>query len=455
MAQLTVAPAAPAGNAPGSADEQGENGEYRVGDQWYTAQGQPFDARARAASGGSPGGASGSGSLSDEEKALFEALTGILTTQGEHLKNQTQLFADLMPSYKDLFLTQNAYGTEATNYLRQILPVAYKEMLASYSELQKLSTVSDTERLATANVNAYLRGGSILTAADMGRLDTIFARVREEGTESIRQFAEESAAARGLSMTDTPIGHEALTQVRELESSLGSTRAQAELGLEQAKAQFSQASQQFGTNLRAAAVSNRLAMTTGFIPGFKGGVTGGGALPTVGSPDTGGAFSFLSGMSGQRATAGQNALEREFRASQGALDRQGRLDVANTPTPGRTPTSLDWFSAVAPVLVAGINASTARVKRAIHPLDADEYDAALSRVRATPITRYRYRWEPDQGPPHIGPILELAPPEISDDGVHVNLLDYQGLQHAALKAVDRRVTRLESGRLAPPGRRRP
>ena len=87
MAQLTVAPAAPAGNAPGSADEQGENGEDRGGDQWYTAQGQPFDARARAASGGSPGGASGSGSLSDEEKALFEALTGILTTHGDHLHN--------------------------------------------------------------------------------------------------------------------------------------------------------------------------------------------------------------------------------------------------------------------------------------------------------------------------------------------------------------------------------
>ena len=29
-----------------------------------------------------------------------------------------------------------------------------------------------------------------------------------------------------------------------------------------------------------------------------------------------------------------------------------------------------------------------------------------------------------------------------DDGVHVNPLDYMGLQHAALKAVDRKVERL-------------
>ncbi len=30
-----------------------------------------------------------------------------------------------------------------------------------------------------------------------------------------------------------------------------------------------------------------------------------------------------------------------------------------------------------------------------------------------------------------------------DDGVHVNPLDYMGLQHAALKAVDRKVDRLK------------
>ena len=45
-----------------------------------------------------------------------------------------------------------------------------------------------------------------------------------------------------------------------------------------------------------------------------------------------------------------------------------------------------------------------------------------------------------------------ASPEISDDGVRVNTLDYLGLQHAALKAVDRRVARLEMAK--PVGRGR-
>ena len=107
----------------------------------------------------------------------------------------------------------------------------------------------------------------------------------------------------------------------------------------------------------------------------------------------------------------------------------------------------NWMSAAQPLASLGAAAlpillSSARYKRNITALDKDEYDAALKRVRETPITRYRYKWEGEQGPPHIGPILELAPPEITDDGHRVNLLDYAGLQHAALKAVDRKVENL-------------
>ena len=145
---------------------------------------------------------------------------------------------------------------------------------------------------------------------------------------------------------------------------------------------------------------------------------------------------------------------------QNALNNANQLAVANVNSPAAQQaakpglSALDWFKAFAPIAAAGIQAwSSARFKRAIHPMDPDEYEQALERVRATPITRYRYRWEPDQGPPHIGPILELAPPEISDDGVRVNLLDFSGLLAAGLKAVDRRVIRLESGQLAPPTRR--
>jgi hypothetical protein len=43
----------------------------------------------------------------------------------------------------------------------------------------------------------------------------------------------------------------------------------------------------------------------------------------------------------------------------------------------------------------------------------------------------------------MGPILERSPKEIHHgDGVHVNLLDYLGMQHAAVKALDREVMTL-------------
>lgn len=91
------------------------------------------------------------------------------------------------------------------------------------------------------------------------------------------------------------------------------------------------------------------------------------------------------------------------------------------------------------------SASTARVKKDITPLDTDEYTKALGRVRDTPIVRYRYKWEDEQtgGAPHIGPILELSPEEIKHPNkVHVRMLDYLGLQHAAMKGLDKDVRKL-------------
>jgi hypothetical protein len=85
--------------------------------------------------------------------------------------------------------------------------------------------------------------------------------------------------------------------------------------------------------------------------------------------------------------------------------------------------------------------SSARLKKHITPLDPDEYSRALERVRDTPVTRWRYQWEPDDREPHIGPILELSPKEIKLDDTRLSLLDYSGLLHAGLKGLDRKVDR--------------
>ena len=90
----------------------------------------------------------------------------------------------------------------------------------------------------------------------------------------------------------------------------------------------------------------------------------------------------------------------------------------------------------------GAGFSSARLKRDITPLDPDEYSRALDRVRGTPIVRYRYLWEAGRPTPHIGPIAELSPDEIRDGPLRINMLDYAGLLHASVKALDRRVNRL-------------
>ena len=62
----------------------------------------------------------------------------------------------------------------------------------------------------------------------------------------------------------------------------------------------------------------------------------------------------------------------------------------------------------------------------------------------TPITRWKYKWEGDDQRPHTGPILEMSPDDIKLDDARLDLVSYSGLLHAALRAVDRKVARLES-----------
>lgn len=300
------------------------------------------------------GGGEGLEGLSPEERELLSALTGILRIQAEHLQNTTNFFAQIAPSFRDLFLAQNAYSIDSINTMRTALPQALGALSQIFvNELGPLASVSETERLATENTQKYLRGETLLTGQDLSRLDTIFGRVREQGIQDITRFGEEQAAARGLRVTDTPIGSTAQEQISDLTQGLGANRAAAELGIEQQRFSSAEAVRQFQTNLRAAATSNRAAIAAGFIPGFNGGGGGsGGSLPTVGGgADTGGGFGFLSNLSGQRNANAQAALEREFRRSESAANRefQGGEGAANREAAreGRRPGALDYVGILA------------------------------------------------------------------------------------------------------------
>lgn len=100
----------------------------------------------------------------------------------------------------------------------------------------------------------------------------------------------------------------------------------------------------------------------------------------------------------------------------------------------------DTIGAVASA--AGAAASSGKLKKDIVPYDRSEYGRALKKLRDTPITNWRYKWESPERPPHVGPILELSPRELHlGDGIHVDLLGYSGLLHAGLKGLERKVDR--------------
>lgn len=88
--------------------------------------------------------------------------------------------------------------------------------------------------------------------------------------------------------------------------------------------------------------------------------------------------------------------------------------------------------------------STIKAKKDVAPVGHDGYSDALQKLRDTPVARWRYKGESDTRTPHIGPILETSPKEIRQDDMHINLGDYLGLTHAAVKGLDREVQGLKA-----------
>lgn len=329
------------------------------------------------------------------------------------------------------------------------------ELLASIKEAtQETPNQKQIRELSEQKTLDYLQGKApVLSPEQQARINTAYGAAEAEGTAGIRQFAEEAAASRGMALTDSPIGAQVLPEVRKLQQNLAGAKASAELNAGTAEQTFNQTIQEFQANLRQQAYNNRLALLgqgsgTGLTqipttnPTLANISQGDQVNPLAMTTNTSGASSAINQM---LATLGQEryATATKTTSGGGGFDPTALIapiaGVLAAPFTGGTSLIGSAMSGM-----GGLFKSSARYKRDILPLDFDEYDAALGRVRETPITRYRYKWEKDRGPKHIGPILELAPEEITDDGHTVNLLDYTGLLHASVKAVDRDVRRLRN-----------
>lgn len=350
----------------------------------------------------------------EEETALLSKQTELLEIQLQEVRRQNTLLEQTFPSQKRLLDAQ----TQAALQQVELFKEQGALFRAAIPLLEPSASEKEIKRLSEERTLAILRGEAPpLLPGQEEQLETLFGTARKRGTEEVQRFGEEIAAARGLRLTDTPIGAEVLREKARLEEQLGTARAAATLDFGNRSVAFNESIRQFQEGLRQKSFENRLALL-GRTPGPAER-----AMPFFGT-----------GLAGQTFAQVSPLVD--------VLGRQRLVGATTRQTTGYNPGFFDYFStilgAVAPAAGA-IAMSSARLKKDIQPLDQDEYEAALLKVRETPVTRWRYTWEPEDREPHIGPILELSPKEIRQDALHVNLLDYAGLLHAGLKAVDRKV----------------
>lgn len=421
----------------------------------------PDGTRLRAISGGGSSGKTTTTVVNqippktDEEITLLRKQNELFDIQIGELKRQNEALESVFPEQKALLRAQTQFAIEAAEFQREQIPFArqaaareervagvQEERARRSAELQEelvTRALADLEgtpeereikRLSDQRALAILRGEAPpLLPGQQERIEKVFGRAAEEAQAGLRSFGEDLATSRGMRVTDTPIGGELLRQGRELASSLAAAKAGTELNVGQSEQQFGEAVRQFQENLRQRAFENRLVLTGQGV----GGVRGGGALP-IGQ-----------GMTPVFATTTPQATLAGIQGSLNLLGQE-RMAGATQRTTSRTeqfPGVLDYVRAAASVAGA-VAASSARLKKAIVPLDVDEYEKARRTVAALPVARFRYTWEDDARLPHIGVIAELSPPEIREGSLKINLMDLAGLTVAAVKGIDRRVDRIEA-----------
>ncbi len=166
------------------------------------------------------------------------------------LPTQIQMPPELQALTNNLNSMLQASQQERSGYLN-----ALNQQLTQWD--QNLTANQPMLDAAIANINSVLTGQAASPALE-GLVSSAFNPIEAEATRKLRQVAEEAAAMRGMSLTDTPIGGPWLEENRRLQEQLGGQRAQALMGLRQQDADFSQRVREFQQGLTQQAMTNRL-----------------------------------------------------------------------------------------------------------------------------------------------------------------------------------------------------
>jgi hypothetical protein len=101
------------------------------------------------------------------------------------------------------------------------------------------------------------------------------------------------------------------------------------------------------------------------------------------------------------------------------------------------PPKLTVYGSIMHLGLEQVAASSSRTrKKDIQLLSKDDCSGILSKLRSTPVYRFRYKKESATQKPHLGVIAEEAPDEITDEKRQsVMLASTMGFMMAAIKAL--------------------
>jgi len=138
---------------------------------------------------------------------------------------------------------------------------AANQQQSQYATSQQGGMDKQLQQLATQNLLDRLQGNApVLNPQQQSMLDQAYSSTASQGMNDLARYAQEQAAMRGMTTADSPIGMQALDQLRRFSSDLASRKAQSALDLSQTGANFNAGLAQFGSNLQQQAMQNRMAL---------------------------------------------------------------------------------------------------------------------------------------------------------------------------------------------------
>lgn len=163
-----------------------------------------------------------------------------------------------------------------------------------------------------------------------------------------------------------------------------------------------------------------------------------------------GANNAAAGIAGQQTASRGVALQPSLSFYGGSVGAgNSAANIANTAYQNRNNTRSDTLGAIGTIggIAGRIFMSDVNAKQNIEPVEGD---AAMSALRKVPVSQWDYKPGMGDGGTHVGPMAQDVNAAMGEQaapgGTSIDLVSMNGVNMAAIKALDARLKKLESGK---------